>query len=113
MLVHAIILKDKTKKAELADYLHAFAFSLALPTFKQAIQNNNFVTWAAITTINFSKFAGDKTPMYLGYLDQVIANLQSTKSNKNKIGSNQNNIEKYTYTTDKAWAQTKYFHIGY
>ena len=76
--INAIIRKDKTK-SEMADFLHACAFSPALPTFQAAIRNNNFVTWPGIHTINFEKFLGDKTSIYLGHLDQVRSNLQSTK----------------------------------
>ena len=76
--LNAIVRKNQTK-TELGDYLHACAFSPALPTFQKAICNNNFVTWPGITEINFEKFVSDKTSMYLGHLDQVQANLQLTK----------------------------------
>ena len=39
-----IIRKDKTK-LELADYIHACAFSPTLTIFHQAIKNQNFVTY--------------------------------------------------------------------
>ena len=41
--------------AKLADFLHTYAFSLALSTFQQAIQNKNSVTWPAIDTTNLKK----------------------------------------------------------
>ena len=63
----------------MTDYLHACAFSPALPTFQAAIWNQNFVTWPGIHTVNFSKFLGDKTSIYMGHMDQVRSNLQSTK----------------------------------
>ena len=82
LTANAIIRKDKTKSA-LADYLHACAFSPALPTFQKAIRNNNFVTWPSITSINFENFITDKTAMYFGHLDQIRSNLQLTKQKSN------------------------------
>ena len=79
MVANAIIRQDCTK-SELANYLHACAFSPALPTFQKAISNNNFVTWPAITSVNFHKFVTNKAAMYMGHLDQVRTNLQSTKN---------------------------------
>lgn len=80
--VNAIIRKDKTK-FELAEFLHACAFSPTIPTFQAAIKKQNFVTWPAIHTINFETFIGNKISIYLGHMDQVRSNLQSTKKQSN------------------------------
>ena len=82
LVANAIIRQDQTK-TELANYLHACAFSPALPTLQKAVSNNNFVTWPAIKSINFNKFVTNKMAMYLGHLDQVRTNLQSTKDKPN------------------------------
>ena len=77
--INAIVRKDKTK-SEFTDYFHACAFSPVLPIFHQAICNQNFVTWPSIDTINFEKFMGNKTSIYMGHMDQVCSYLQSTKN---------------------------------
>ena len=51
--LNAIICKN-TSKSNLPDYLYACAFSQTLPTFYQAIKNQNFVTWPAIDMLNFN-----------------------------------------------------------
>ena len=59
LYLNAVTRKDRTK-SELADFLHACAFSPTLTTFHKAIKNQNFVTWPAINSINFENFIGDK-----------------------------------------------------
>ena len=76
--MNAIVQKNMPK-SQLADYLHACAFSPALPTFKKAIANGQFITWPSIDKINFPKFITDQTATHMGHLDQERTNLQSTK----------------------------------
>ena len=75
--VNAIIQKNLPKQ-QLADYLHACAFSPALSTFQKAINNGQFLTWPSIENINFQKFLSDQTAIHLGHLDQERSHLQST-----------------------------------
>ncbi len=96
--VNAIVRKDKMK-SELADYLHPCAFSPTVPTFQEAIRNQNFVTWPAIHTINFDKFLGDKTSIYLGHMYQVRSNLQSTVYMDNNFFPINNPSHKKSFAT--------------
>ena len=64
-----IVTKDKTK-TELAQYLHACAFSPAISTFQECIKRSNFVTWPRIENLNFQKLLGNQEATLLGHLDQ-------------------------------------------
>ena len=47
------IVEKYLPKSQLADYLHACAFSPFLPTFKKAINKGQFITWPSIDKLNF------------------------------------------------------------
>ena len=72
-----IITKDKSK-TELAQYLHATAFSPSISTFVKAIEKGNFVTWPGIAELNFKKLLGTTLATEKGHLDQERKNLRST-----------------------------------
>ena len=74
-----IIRKDKSK-TELAQYLHASAFSPAISTFQTSINKGNFISWPGIQDLNFKKLIGTPEATLLGHLDQERKNLQSTKA---------------------------------
>ena len=78
MAINYIIRKDKTK-TELAQYLHAAAFSPSLSTFTKAISIDNFLTWPGIEDLNFGKLIGTTIATEKGHLDQEHKNLQSIK----------------------------------
>ena len=91
-----VITKDKSK-LELAQYLHAAAFSPAISTFQKAIQNGNFIGWPGIDEINFSKVIKTTKATELGHLDQERKHLQGTKDEvpdffPNKISSKVNEV---------------------
>ena len=74
--MNVIIRQDQTK-LELAQFLHATAFSPAISTFQKAIRNGNFVTWPGINAINFEKVLKTTMPTEQGHLDQERKGLQS------------------------------------
>ena len=82
--MNAIIRRDKTK-LELAQYLHACAFSPALSSFQKAIRKGHFLTWPGIRDINFEKTLIATVPAAKGHLDQERQNLQSTKSTEEEF----------------------------
>lgn len=49
-----IVQKDQ-KKLELAQYLHACAFSLSIKTLQACIRKENFVLWPGIDEINIDR----------------------------------------------------------
>jgi len=75
--INYIITRDKDK-IELAQYLHACAFSPAISTFQQCINKGNFLSWPGIENLNFKKLLGTPEATAKGHLDQERANLQST-----------------------------------
>ena len=77
--INYIISKEKSK-TELAQYLHACAFSPVVSTFQQCIKKGNFITWPGIDDINFKKFINTTEATIKGHLDQERQNVQSTKS---------------------------------
>ena len=82
--INYIVQKEKTKY-ELAQYLHACAFSPAVSTFQKAIKNGHFITWPGISTINFKNILPTTIATEKGHLDQERKNLQSTKISKQEI----------------------------
>ena len=77
--INYIITRDKSK-TELAQYLHACAFSPVISTFQACIQRGNFVTWPGIDNLNFKKLLGTTEATLKGHLDQERKNLQTTKT---------------------------------
>ena len=73
------IIQKNLPKTHLAQYLHACAYSPALPTFKKAINNGQFITWPSIENLNFKHLIQDQSNIHMGHLDQERKNLQSTK----------------------------------
>ena len=76
--VNYIITRDKSK-TELAQFLHATAFSPRISTFQKSINKGNFITWPGIDELSFKKLIGSPLATELGHLDQERKNLQSTK----------------------------------
>lgn len=74
-----IVLQNQTKR-DLAQFLHACAFSPAVSTLQAAISKGNFITWPGINTVNFKKLIKTTTATAKGHLDQERANLRSTKN---------------------------------
>jgi hypothetical protein len=62
-----IVQKDKTK-TELAQYMHACAFSPVLSTFQKAICMGHFDTWPGIYEINFEFFYTHQKQQHKGTL---------------------------------------------
>ena len=51
--INYIIIRDKNK-SELAQYLHAYDFSLVISTFQKSIIRWNVVTWSGINNLNLN-----------------------------------------------------------
>ena len=81
------IIRKEKNKTELAQYLHACAFSPAISTFTTCIKKGNFITWPGIDELDFKKLLQNPEATIKGHLDQERANLQSTKV-KETIESN-------------------------
>ena len=69
---------------DLAEYLHATAFSPVLSTFQTAIARGNFLTWPGINNLTFTKLVGNTNAISKGHLDseRKIYNLQNHQSFK-------------------------------
>ena len=80
---HYIVKQDKSK-TELAQYLHACAFSPVISTFEECIKTGNFLIWPGIDILNVKKLLGTTNATIKGHLDQERKNLQSTKPNITK-----------------------------
>ena len=80
--MHYLISRDKSK-TELAQFLHACAFSPSISTFQKIINKGNFVTWPGIDELNFKNLIGSPLATQLGHIDQERKNLQSTKDTDN------------------------------
>ena len=52
-------------------FLHATCFSPTLSTWVQAVKNNNFVTWPAVTVKNIQKHMDTPPATVKGHLDQL------------------------------------------
>ena len=76
--LHYIVLKDQSKR-DLAEFLHACAFSPAISTLQVAVNKGNFITWPGIEGLNFKRLIGTTIATAKGHLDQERANLRSTK----------------------------------
>ena len=75
---NVIIRKDKSKM-ELAQYLHACAFSPSPSTFITAIRKGHFITWPGLTPSLIQKYLPPSISTAKGHLNQEMKNLQSTK----------------------------------
>jgi hypothetical protein len=60
-------------------FYHASLFSSYLSTWCQAIDAGHFTTWPGLTSSAARKYPPQSTPMYQGHLDQVRANIWSTR----------------------------------
>jgi hypothetical protein len=60
-------------------FYHASLFSLSLSTWCQAIDAGHFTTWPGLTSSDVRKYPPQPTPMHQGHLDQVQANIRSTR----------------------------------
>lgn len=76
--INYIIQRDKTK-SDLAQYLHACAFSPVISTFQKCIRKGNFISWPGINDLNFEKLIGANESTIKGHLKQERSNLQSTQ----------------------------------
>ena len=63
------VLKQNKTQFELAQYLHACAFSPAMDTFTKAIKNGNFISWPGINDFNFKSLIKTTVATAKGHLD--------------------------------------------
>jgi hypothetical protein len=61
------------------DFYHVSLFSPSLSTWRQAIDDDHFPTWPGFTSSAFRKYPPQYIPMHQGHLDQVRANIRSTR----------------------------------
>ena len=80
-----IILPKNKSKYQLANVYHAALCSPTLTTLRQAINNNQLISWPAIQELNFNHSSIDTTATALGHLDQERKNLQSTRSRSSEL----------------------------
>ena len=62
-------------------FLHAAAFSPTLSTFIEAVKKGVFTTWSGLTSKRLKQHMDTTPETAKGNLDQVMANIQSTKTN--------------------------------
>ena len=74
-----VIIKKETSKRDLAQYLHACAFSPCVRTFLTAITKGNFITWPGLTPTLIKKHLPPSMFTAKGHMNQENKNLQSTK----------------------------------
>ena len=74
-----VIIRKQTTKGDLAQYLHACAFSPAISTFLTAIKKGHFITWPGLTPALIKKHLPPSVFSAKGHLNQEMKNLQSTK----------------------------------
>ena len=74
----SVIIRKKQTHTELAQYLHAAAFSPVMSTFKTAIKKNFFKSWPGLTP-EVLKHLPKSVSTVQGHLHQERQNLQSTK----------------------------------
>ena len=72
------VLQQNKPQFELAQYLHACAFSPAIDTFTKAIKNGNFISWPGINDLNFKSLLKTTVATAKGHLNQERQGLQST-----------------------------------
>jgi hypothetical protein len=65
--------------ANCISFYHASLFSPALSTWCHAIDTGHFTTWPGITSSAVRKCPPQSIPMHQGHLDQVRANIRSTR----------------------------------
>lgn len=78
-----IIRRDKTKQ-ELAQYLHACAFSPSISTFLSAIRKGHFLTWPGLITSLITRHLPPSPFTAKGHMNQEQKHLQSTKKKSYK-----------------------------
>ena len=76
-----MIIRKDTTKTKIGEYLHKYAFSLAVSTFLRTIWQGFFIIWPGISEINFIIVLKNMVPTAKGHLEQEREYLQSTKSN--------------------------------
>jgi hypothetical protein len=60
-------------------FYHASLFSPSLSTWCQAIDDGHFPTWPGLTSSDVRKYPPQSIPVHQGHLDQVRANIRSTR----------------------------------
>ena len=73
-----VIVKKSTTNRDLAQYLHACAFSPCLRTFITAIRKGHFITWPGLTSSLLSKHLPPCVFTAKGHMNQEMQHLQST-----------------------------------
>ena len=110
-----LVTKDGTRLQQRMEdhirFLHAACFSPVQSTWLQAIHNNNFITWPAITAKSIAKYFKKSPATVKGHLDQLRQNIQSTQpkateTNKSQTPTSQENrISNLPTDTDSAPCQ--------
>ena len=77
--VNAVLKIDKTSKKDLAQYLHACAYSPRKTTFLDAIKKGLFTTWPGLTYDLIKKHLPDTIATSKGHLRQEQKNIRSTQ----------------------------------
>ena len=72
--INYLVQKDKTK-LELAQYLHACAFSPSVKTLQACIRRGNFISWPGIEDLNFNSMLGTTMAPAKGHLNQERKNV--------------------------------------
>ena len=73
-----VIIRKNTTKRDLAQYLHACAFSPCVRTFITAINKGHFLSWPGLTTSLVKKHLPRSIFTAKGHMNQERQNLQST-----------------------------------
>jgi hypothetical protein len=79
---NAILHIDKRTRSDLAQYLHACAFSPTKYTFLQAIKNGHFQSWPGLTYDLIAKHLPPSIATSKGHMKQEFQNLRSTQAIK-------------------------------
>ena len=74
---------------ELAQYLHACAFSPVISTFQKCINKGNFLSWPGIEKLNFNKLIKTTEATLKGHMDQERKGLRSTKLEQKSLTAEQ------------------------
>ena len=73
-----VIINKSTSKKDIAQYLHACAFSPCTRTFLTAIRKGHFLSWPGLTPALITKHLPPSVFTAKGHMNQEMKNLQST-----------------------------------
>jgi hypothetical protein len=107
--VNAILKIDKRSQSDLAQYLHACAYSPTKSTFLTAIRNGHFITWPGLTYDLINKHLTTTIATSKGHLKQEQRNIRTTQIEI----PNDDNILDHHPTQDIEQAKTHECYITY